>query len=214
VLISLAKMTIPVKTIVTMLGNVFGATLIGKICFNDAITINSIISIILLIAAVFVQNPKIDKTQKKKNSFMVSFWLFVISAIGSVYIKFYTESPQNLGANNLFFMTNFICLIVCLIAILIFSISKGTEGVKSIFNSLGIKRLSNIGLRTLIANIGSIASTAVIAIMDISVYTVLTSSAILIISALISKFIFLENLNRKNYLSILLAIVSIVIRVI
>ena len=210
--IALSKLTIPVRAIVRLMGSVLGSTMLGGFFFSEEITANSIIAIIFLIAAVIVPYIKNNEVTAEKNSVPVCIWIFITSVIESVYLKFYTENPSSLGANNMFFMTNLICLIICAAGAIMYIIVKGNTERKNILTTLGVKHIANIGFRTAISNICSIISVLVISVMDISVYTVLTSSMGLIVSVMISKFVFSEDLTWKNYVSVALAVVSIILQ--
>ena len=209
--VALSKMSIPVKVIVGMLGSVLTSVLIGRIFFNEKITLNSTLSILLLLFAVILPYIKNNEVKSGKNSFWVCVWLFVTSGVSTVYLKFYTENPQSLDANNMFFMTNLICLIICMITVIIYLTVKGKKKQKGVLTALGAKQIMNIGARTALSNLSAIISVFVISVIDVSVYTVITSSLGLVAGMLISRFIFYEDLNWKNYVSVLLAVGSIIV---
>ncbi len=210
-LVALSRMSIPVKTIVGMLGSVLGSVLVGRIFFGEKITVNSVLAVLFLLAAVILPYIKNNEVEAGRNPFWICIWLFLTCAISSVYLKFYTEHPKSLEANNMFFMTNFICLIICVIAVIIYLAVKSNRERKSVLTVLGPKHVINIGMRTALSNISALISVFVIAVMDISVYTVVTSSIGLAAGTLISKFTFCEDLTWKNYASVFLAIFSIIV---
>ena len=210
-LVALSRMSIPVRGIVGMLGSVLVSVLVGKFFFNEEITFNAVLSVVFLIAAVILPNIKSNEMKSGKNSVWVCIWLFLSYGVNSVYLKFYTENPKCLDANNMFFMTNFICLIICAITVIIYLAASGRRGQKGKISVLGPKQIVNIGARTALSNISVIIGVFVISVMDVSVYTIVISSLGLVAGTLISKFIFCEDLTWKNYVSVLLAIVSILV---
>jgi len=210
--VALSKMSIPVKTIVGMLGSVLGSVVVGRIFFNEKIAINSVLAVLFLFAAVIIPYVKSKELKTGKNPFWVCIWLFLTFAVSSVYLKFYTENPNSLDANNMFFMTNFICLIICALAVIICMIAK-KQYRSNMLNAIGIKHIANIGLRTALSNISSIITVFIISVMDVSVYTVITSSLGLIAGVLVSRLIFCEDLTWKNYVSVAFAVISVILQV-
>ncbi len=209
--VALSKMSIPVKTILGMLGSVLGSVVVGRIFFDEKIALNSVFAVLFLFAAVIIPYIKNDELKTGKNPFWVCIWLFLTFAVSSVYLKFYTENPNSLASNNMFFMTNFICLIICALVVIIYMTVK-KQCRNNILNTLGVKHIANIALRTAISNISAIITVFIIVVMDISVYTVLTSSLGLIAGVLVSRFLFYEDLTWKNYVSVAFAFISIILQ--
>ena len=81
------------------------------------------------------------------------------------------------------------------------------------FNAIGTKHIANIGLRTALSNISAIITVFIISVMDVSVYTVITSSLGLIAGVLVSRLIFCEDLTWKNYVSVAFAVISVILQV-
>jgi len=210
--VALSKMSIPVKAVVGMLGSVLGSVVVGRIFFDEKIAANSVLAILFLFAAVIAPYIKNDELKMGKNPLGVCIWLFLTFAVSSVYLKFYTENPNSLDANNMFFMTNFICLIICALAVIICMIAK-KQYRSNMLNAIGIKHIANIGLRTALSNISSIITVFIISVMDVSVYTVITSSLGLIAGVLVSRLIFCEDLTWKNYVSVAFAVISVILQV-
>lgn len=213
--VSLSKLSIPFHAIVGMAGSVVGSTVFGVALFNEQITVKALTAAVLMIAAVAVPCIGHPELWNRKNSLPICIWVFANSFIGSAFLKIYTRTPGALDANNMFFMTNFIDLIFAAAFVVLFRIIKGKIAAKETFGGvIGKKEFANIGVRTALSNLNSILSVIVIAAMDISVYTIVTSSLGLIVNACISKLIFREALFKENYISIALALMAIVIRAI
>ena len=208
--VALSKMSMPVYSIIYLTGSVFGSAFFGRMFFDEKITLYTALAMVCLFLAVIIPFLGSKEIKYGKKSFLVMLWTFVLSAVSSVVLKFYTSNPNTYHANNMFFMTNANCLVICagyIAAIRIIAKKKSEFSLVA----LNGKQIANIGFRTAVSNIGSILSVLVIAEMDISLYTIITSSLGLVASALISRFMFCENMGCKNYISIFLALVAIVL---
>lgn len=209
--VALSKMSMPVYSIISLTGSVFGSAFFGRMFFDEKITLYTALAMVCLFLAVIIPFPGSKEIKYGKKSFLVMLWTFVLSAVSSVVLKFYTSNPNTYHANNMFFMTNANCLVICAGYIAAIRIIAKTKKSEFSLVALNGKQIANIGFRTAVSNIGSILSVLVIAEMDISLYNIITSSLGLVASALISRFMFCENMGCKNYISIFLALAAIVL---
>ena len=76
---------------------------------------------------------------------------------------------------------------------------------------LGLKQILNVGARTLIGNAVSLIALFVLRVMNVSVYSTVTSAAHLVSNTMLSKFYFKENLRSVNYISLLLAVCAVIL---
>ena len=74
-----------------------------------------------------------------------------------------------------------------------------------------LRDVANILSRTALSNISSVLGIIVIAGMTLGVYTVTTSSFGIISGALLSLIVFREGINRATFVSVVLAIASVII---
>lgn len=213
--ISLSKVSIPFNSIIGMSGNIIGSTFFGAALFGELITLKQIAAMLLLIGAVSVTALTSPDIKSKNNSILVCIWNFMTCFLSSPFLKIYTVTPGVLGINNMFFMTNFIVVVFAAVYIAGFIIIKGKVISQASFACI-LKRTAviNIASRTVISNICSVASVIVLSVMDLTLFTVLSSSLVLVLNGCISKFMFKESLDLQNYISIILAIAAIIVRTI
>ena len=108
------------------------------------------------------------------------------------------------------FIMNFILLVVSYLALFIFSTKTKTK-LYLLCRTFSIKQILNILTRTLSSNMSAMISVVVLVTMNISLYTILTSSLALIGSALASRFYFKEPMPLCNFIAVLFAILAIIL---
>lgn len=212
--IALSKISISFNSIVSTASGVIGSVFFGIFMFGENVGFQQISGAVLLVAAVAVTALSGFEFSGQKNSIPVCIWLFVSGFLTNPFIKLYTSTEGTLDINNMFFMTNVLVVAITAVYTVIYTVKNGRSDTLEQTRGLTTKTaVINIASRTAISNISSIASAFIIANMDLTVYTILSSGLGLIVSGWISKYIFRERLTKENYISILLALGAIIVRV-
>lgn len=214
-IIALSKLSISFNSVISTAAGVSGSVFFGIFMFGEGVSIKQLAGALLLVAAVAVSAFSGVELKREKNSATVCVLLFLSGFLSQPIIKMYTCSEGVLDINNMFFMTNVITVVITAVYTLIYTVKNGTsdtaERTRGILNKTAV---ANIASRTAICNVITVISAFVVANMDLTVYTVLSLGLGIIVSGCLSKFIFREHLAAENYISILLALIAVVIRVI
>ena len=208
---------------VNILGSAFGLVLssaMGFIAFSEEIVPIKFVRIgLMILAALFVfldEGRQKKDGEGKKISFRALVPLLfavtlsaVIGCLVTLTTKLYTGSDSVASENSFFFWSNFI---LAFGAALVFGfICIKNKG--SFSNSVSLfhpKRLISLVGNTLCSNVGSIIAIWLVAQMDLSVYTPV-SSAIGVIVAVIASVIFRERLGIFSYLAAAVACTAVII---
>lgn len=205
----LSHTSIALSSVIATAGATIVPSLFGILFFNEPLSLFLILSIVFMLSAVIIPFQK-NCSSEEKSSITVCFALFLSSGLSSIIQKIYTLTPGVCSSQSFFLMTNLIIASICIFAILIYSVFY-KEKPSILFHVLTPAQLGNIGIRTLLSNIGSVVSITLLSLMHISVYSIISSSMGIISGALLSKFFFKEYMPRKNYISVLLAICAIIL---
>ena len=194
---------------------------IGFLIFSEKSTIGVFLRIAIMVLAiifVFADQKKqalksIDTEQKKKNSLLPLILIITVMTASicanTVILKLFAISEKVTNENSFFFLTN---VVLCIGAIIIFAIicmRKKSEFRKSIV-ILYPKKLVCIVGNTVCANISSIVSVLIVAQMEISLFSPI-SSAIAIIVGLIGSLMFREKLGAFSYVAAAMACIALII---
>lgn len=213
--IAISKLSISFNSVISTASGVIGAVFFGIMLFGEKAAVGQIVSAVILIGAVAVTAFAGLEFKGQRGAVLVCVWLFLTGFLTSPFIKLYTQTKSALEINNMFFMTNVLVVVITAAYSGIYILKNGKIGAAEMTAGILNKTaIANIASRTAISNISSVVSAYIIANMDLTVYTIFSSGLGLMMSGFISKFVFRERLTVGNYVSILLAIAAIVIRVI
>lgn len=206
-----------VNVVMTSLSLITSA-LIGFIVFSEAVDNVKIIRIILmLLAGIFVYFENIsNETQQDKKKISKKGLFFIIILI-TLLINCYTTIQSKLLAggtlvadvNTFFFMTNVYMLFGSL-AVIIYKLAKSREEVVEKLALLKPKNIIYMTGNTFGSNVSVVLNVLILARMDLSVFTMI-SSAFGIICAAIVSLIFKEKLGKYAKIAILLSLIVAVI---
>ena len=195
--------------------------IVGWMLFSEKVDILNVIRlVIMLVAILFVYfdqkknrtSPKPTVKRKKGNNFSLILTIAVITVCGcanTVVLKAFAISERVTDENSFFFFTNIILLIVALIVFIVACLSKKGEFKESV-ELLYPKRLIAIGGNTVCSNISTIISVMIVARLDVSIYSPI-SSALGIITGLVGSLMFREKLGVFAYIAAAFACVAVII---
>ncbi|MBE6667949.1 MAG: hypothetical protein E7607_06560 [Ruminococcaceae bacterium] len=194
---------------------------VGWIFFSEKVEVLNVIRLVIMVFAIvcvlFDQKNKetaiASPTERKKgNIFSLAVIIAVITACGclnTVVLKAFSISKEVTDENSFFFFTNVILLIAALIVFAAVCLRKRGEFRASV-ELLRPKRLISIGGNTVCSNISSLVSVLIVARMDVSIYSPI-SSALGIIVGLVGSLIFRERLGVFAYIAVAVACVALII---
>lgn len=209
--------TVSTVNIISNAGIMILGPIFGKLIFSETFDWLRLVRIGLMLVAValvFLDSRSEDKATKpsKKNTFTLAILIGinVLSVIlNTVLCKHYTLSPTATDENSMFFMTN-VFLTIGTVGVLTFDFIKGNANPKETAKILTVK---NLGLwlgSVFCSNMCAILGIWLLEIMDVTVYTPV-SSAVIIIAALVTSVFLREKVGFFSYLSAAVACVAMFI---
>ena len=200
-----------------------GTSAIGFILFSEELSANSLIRIAVMTAAIvftFIDAKRKESGEERKASekkdagvtlklAIVLVLIVIVCCANTVTLKYYTLDIRVADENSFFFFTNLLLSLGCGVVLLFDAIVKKGKlhDAKEIFKPRAL--LPIVG-NTLCSNIGSLVGILLLAEMQVSVYTPVTS-ALGIISGVIGSLIFKEKLGVFSYLAAAAAIIAVII---
>ncbi|MBR5586950.1 MAG: hypothetical protein IKW02_03210 [Clostridia bacterium] len=205
---SYSRISITLSAIISTSGSIITPLLFGVIFGGEPLSLKLVASAVLILTAAILPVAKdvFKQTDIRFVWFLVVYFIF--SGLPNILNKIYTQNPNTTDELSYFFLTNVFMFIICL------------TGVVTIYlknrKSVGFERVStpiliNSSTRTILSLFTSYLSVAALALLDVSLYSVLTASLGLLGNALISNFIFKEKLSNAGKISVALAILSFVV---
>lgn len=194
---------------------------VGWMFFSEKMDILNVARlVIMLVAIVFVffdqkkKESAIAPTmeRKKGNLFSLIVIIAIITACGcanTVVLKAFAISENVTDENSFFFLTNVFLLIIALIVFIVTCMRKKGE-FKDSAKLLHPKKLIAIGGNTVCANISSLVSVFIVAQLDVSIYSPI-SSALGIIVGLVGSLMFREKLGVFAYVAAAVSCIAVVI---
>ena len=196
-----------------------GLSIISFFLFNEPIVLTTVIKVVIMILAVsfiFVDSrnqEKLPNRKLKKLSFKklipLLLIIIIIQCLNTVILKYFSLSEAVTNETSFFFFTNVILIIAALVFLLILTL-KDKESVRKTIKILKPKTVVTMAGSTVCSNIMSIVGVWIIAKIDVSLYTAL-SSALSIITAVVGSVLFRERLGFFSYLAMIFAILAIII---
>ena len=136
-------------------------------------------------------------------------FIILVSCADTIILKRFTLDTRVLDNNSFFFWTNVVLVAGCLLIVLYDTVIR-RRGYQGIGELLRPKAFAKLAALTLSSNVGSIVSLGLIALVDVSVYTPVTS-ALAVISGMVASLLFREKLGVLSYLAVLAALVAVII---
>lgn len=207
-LCAMSRISISLVSITSTSGSIIFSALFGIIFLKEAVTFPIVMSVILILTAILFPYFKLSKSGLDKNGLLICTLLFVFSGAAVILTKLYTLTPGVCDSKSYFFMTNIILLSASSI-LFIFNTKKKKIKISCALRTLSGKQLIFIAAITALSNISSVISVIAISKINISVYTVVSSSLGIISAALLSRFYFKEYMPIENWVSVILAVLAI-----
>ena len=207
-------------TILTSTFGLVGTSVLGIILFDEEITLNKVIRILMMLVAVILtfcdknKRPVDNKdTAKPKRNVLLLLAVTVVVTIATcaatIVTKYYALDTRVADENSFFFFTNVFLIVIASAFFAVDSIvskDRFKAAVKMLHPRKSIALVGN----TICSNVNSLVGILLIAIIDVSVYSPL-SSAIVIIAGVIASIIWRERLGVLSYLAALIACVVLFI---
>ena len=216
-MIALKYINIVALTVVINTLGLIASSAVGAWLFNETVDGRKIarIAIMLVSVVLFAADGVVGKKKEKdsrKFSLMAVIIIIVMLAVNcanTVVTKYYALDTRVVGENSFFFFTN-VFLIVASAVVVIFELIRSPEEIKKVtplFRPLNLLALSG---NTVCSNIGSLVSLLLLAQMEVSVLSPI-SSALGILVGFIGSLIFREKLGVLSYLGVLGALAAVII---
>ncbi|MBE7044319.1 MAG: hypothetical protein E7397_02225 [Ruminococcaceae bacterium] len=208
-ILALSRVSISLSGITSTAGSTILSALFGILFLKEPSSLRLFLSAAFMLCAILIPYRKFWNSGEK-NSIPICAALFLIAGASVILQKLYTITPGVCDSQSFFLMTNLIIVGVCAIVLGVMMLRHPQEK-KLLLCPFSKKQLGNIAARTLLSNIGSIITMVLLANMNVSVYTVVSSALGIISGAILSKFVFREYMPRENWIAVLCAIAAILI---
>jgi len=194
----------------------------GLILFGETISAEKILRVtIMLFATVVVflgrnekeaEGTKENMRQKSKNLSVVLLLLTssaLLAAAGTAVLKYYSADNNVTDQNSFFFITNVFSALLVL-PILPFTMKHDQISVSDLWQMVKSRKTVYSAITTLNSNINSIVQLLLLRIMDVSVYTPVSSALTFAAVAAATPMIG-EKLNKYTVIATVLAILSVIL---
>ena len=210
----LSRVHISTSVIISSSGNIIVSSVFGVLYFGEKLTFNLLLAMVMmLIAAVLPLNFALQSKRNSNKSIILTICVCIIAFLNggiiNIITKLYAVNPNVCDTTSFFFFTNAI-LLAGGILILGFLMAKNKINIKQIVFTFTSKQLLFVASNTALSNISSVLSVMVLAILDVSLYTVIMSSLGIIRSAVLS-LCFKEHLKTQDWISVALSVGAIII---
>ena len=216
-MIALKYINIATLTVIVSALGLVATSAIGAWLFEETVDGTRVIRIVIMLLSVvlFAADGLIGRKKEEaspKFSFMTVIIILVILAVNcanTVVTKCYAIDTRVLNENSFFFFTNVFLVAGSAVVVAVELIRSPSEmrEILPLFRPLNLMSLSG---NTVCSNIGSLVGILLVARMDISVYSPV-SSAIGILVGFFGSLIFRERLGIFSYLGVLGALVAVII---
>lgn len=187
---------------------------VGFFLFSEAVTFKNILRIVLMCVAtflIFLGKKGKSGEVKKGTGILVLGVIAVLSTVSiaasTITLKYFSIVPNTKDTNSLFFLTNAIMVVGALFYMPL--LPKRSESTDKAERFTLTKLLIFLG-NTVSSNVGSLLSALLIAKIDISIYSPL-STAFAILCGISASLIFKEKLKLFDWLAVLIAALTIAI---
>lgn len=194
-------------------------SLIGCLMFSEPMNWRVALRILIMIAAgVFTfwdgrSEKSPSRSSSKKQSLLLLFAVLLMKVVAStantLITKAYAQDNTVADENSFFFWTNFLLGIVALTLFLV-RCRKKSSVIRDAASVLKPKQMIYFSGNTICANVGSLISLWLLAQVNVSVFTPL-SSAVGILIGVLASLLLREKLGFFSYLAAFLACVAMVL---
>ncbi len=187
--------------------------LMGIVVFGETPTVNNVISVVILLIAVFM--PLLDLKDNKKNlktTYLIGATLLVLNTINSLLSKTYLMHPSVDASHmsSMLFFTNGL-MIFPPIFIMLFRYKKDPVAIKGEISKIRWSAIACIVLACCFGNPGQLLSSMLMKIIPLVQFSILTSALNSIVLLLVSKFLFKEKLGKSTIIAFIMSTIAIII---
>jgi len=213
-LTAMAKTHLAMVTVATNASTVIWPSLFGVLFLHERISLTGIIGILLIVCAVLVpfffhfQRLRTDKGAR--SGYIWTLILFLVAGHGNSIHKAYTASTLVTASNNAYLSWLNIFMVPMIAIALLVVVKRSGITLKYHVQDINLKYYGFVVAGTVIGCFGMVFSMQALSRMDVSLYSPLYSSVYIVFLTLASKFIFKEELQKADYISVFLALVSVV----
>jgi len=210
-ILALSVTSVSMLGIFSTAGSTILSTVFGLFFLGEPSSPRLFLSLFLLLAAVVI--PYIPgRRVNKKNSFLICLLMFIVSGLSVILQKIYTNTPGALSSTTFFLLTNLVIVFVCGFILLAKFLSDPASRTV-ILKPFSKKQYLNIAIRTAASNSTSVITLLLLSRMDVSVYSVVSSSLGILTGAFLSKVVFKEPMPLSSWIAVALVISSILLNV-
>lgn len=213
-LIDIASLTV----ILSALGLITTSS-VGMMLFNEPPEYKNLLRIAIMLACVFLvfldgkrhtsENSSSANKKFTAKTALTLLALLTLNCASTIVCKYFSTDVRVTDENSYFFFTN-VFLVLGGIAVVISDLFLHPKDVKNALDVLRPSNLVSIAGNTVCSNIGSLVGLLLIAQMNVSVYTPI-SSAIGILAGFVASLCFREKVGAFSYIAALGAIVAVII---
>ena len=193
----------------------------GFLFFGDAVTVGSVLSVVLLTAAILIPLFEIRSKEGKKNglySLIICLLIMLDGFIIQLVVKGFTELDGSTveAASALYFYANIVMAVILLAAF--YFITRRRKAAEVTLSpddmhvgiSAAVKRVPSriyvlIPITATVANIPCVTSAYCLMNMDLSIFTIITKAAESLVFFCISRFFFKEKTTRLEIIALILS---------
>lgn len=176
-----------------------------ELCFSSqSFSISQILSVALRMLAILIP---LFSGKRDKKGLTICIILFLICGVSGILPKMYAENPMVLSNSSFCFWTNI--FIIPFVVILVLK-KDGIKQLSSDMKKIGLINYAYIFSGTAISNISSLMLLYILTFVSATVYSVLSSSCGLILTALVSRLIYKEKLTKQILLSAAVSVLAII----
>ena len=196
----------------------------GVILFEETISVEKILRVVIMLGATAVifigRNSGKDKNEEKSGTkgekrkkliIVLSTIVFMslIGAAGTAVLKFYSADPNVTDQNSFFFITNIFSALLVM-PVLTFTMKRDKIELLDLWKMVKSKKSIYSAITTFNSNIHSIIQMLLLGMMDVSVYTPV-SSAFTFVAVDVATPIIGEKLNKYTIIATAIAVLSVVL---
>lgn len=205
----LSRVSVSRLSVMTTAGLTLFTSCFGTFVLKEDLSLRLILSLTCMLCAVILPYST-DRNRLKKENNLICILPAVCTGFNVILKKMYTVTDGVCDTNSFFLVTNLLIILFSILTLLVMRRKSKTNGFSFCFFSA--RQTGNIAARTLLSNLSSVIGIYLLAHMNVSVYTVLSSACGLLSSALLSRLVFKENMRRIEIIALILAICAIVVR--
>ena len=198
--------------IITSTGTLILTSLTGFLFFREAVTLASVLRIILMLLATFSIFLSGKKKQSSQTKISVTGLLLCLGSIlvgvgNSLINKLFATDPLVTDSNSFFFLTNLFLVAIILLVILVTSKGSLVQCIRELKGMSGGHYLM-ILLNTVSSNISSLLSILILAQVSVSLHAPLSSAIGILTNGILALWVFQE---KPKFLPILLSLFAVIL---